>query len=70
MSQYNRHHNVQSNIRCSVCGDILDIFDIAGNYVIDKDMRYGSIFDGEHVRIRMCSNCMDKLIIQCCCNKG
>ena len=69
MSQYKRRYSVQSNVRCSVCGKTLDIFDIAGDYVIDKDMGYGSIFDGEHVHIRMCSNCMDRLIIQCLCDK-
>lgn len=50
---------------CNVCGRHLDFFDIQQELVIHKLLGYGSKFDGDVIRLRMCCDCFDDLVEAC-----
>lgn len=52
-------------IYCNMCGKPFDIFDRANDFSIDRFAGYGSVHDGEHLRLDLCCNCMDAIIGSC-----
>lgn len=54
---------------CNLCGKEFDVWDEQQDFVISKDIGYGSKFDGSHMRLDMCCDCFDILmdaVIQKC----
>ena len=47
---------------CSMCGKELNIFDIQENFVFSHHFGYGSKFDYKKIDIRLCCECMDKVL--------
>ena len=51
---------------CNKCGKEMDIFDKQEDFTICKDrLGYGTKFDGEKLKIRLCCDCMEELIDSC-----
>ena len=51
--------------KCNMCGVIFNIWDMNENNTIEKTLGYGSKYDGEKIKIRLCCNCLDSLIDSC-----
>ena len=50
---------------CNYCGKELDIFDEQEDFVIHKNIGYGSTHDGDIIRLQFCCDCLDKIIDAC-----
>lgn len=50
---------------CNVCGKRFDEWDENCNFSIDTTVGYGSIFDGDRIRIQFCTECFDALVNNC-----
>lgn len=50
---------------CNICGQRLDFFDEQQELTIHKRLEYGSRYDGDIVRLRMCCDCFDNLVDNC-----
>lgn len=50
---------------CNLCGRPLSGQDLAQHISIDKRLGYGSVHDLEHVRIKLCCQCLDTIIDAC-----
>lgn len=48
-------------MKCSVCGNTMDIFDIQEKFHFDRWIGYGSIHDTEHIKFDLCCDCFDRL---------
>lgn len=56
----------RNNGKCNMCGRDLDAFDVHQDFSLYKrELGYGTVHDGQSLRLRMCCNCMDKLIDSC-----
>lgn len=53
------------NLRCNLCGKELDFWDKQENYEIETTVGYGSKYDGEHIRVRFCCACFDRIVTVC-----
>ena len=49
---------------CNLCGKHLDFFD-EHQFYIYTEVGYGSVHDGEELKLDLCCECMDKLIESC-----
>ena len=56
---------MEKKIVCNKCGKTLDLFDIQEDFTIERDLGYGTIYDGSILRLHLCCDCMDKLISEC-----
>ena len=52
-------------IFCNHCGKKFDIWDEQEGLRIHKTIGYGSIYDGDELNLRICCECMDKIIGEC-----
>lgn len=50
---------------CNKCGKRMDYWDHLSNISICKDLSYGSKYDGCHLRLDLCNECLDELIDSC-----
>lgn len=53
------------NLICNHCGKELDFFDLQNDFSIHKRIGYGSVYDGDDVHMRLCSECFDELVEDC-----
>jgi len=58
-------HKSTNAVYCNMCGKKLDEFDLNQHFYLNKIVGYGSKYDGEEIRLRLCSDCMDDLIDSC-----
>lgn len=56
---------VKTEVYCNKCGKKLDMWDVDANYSLYRYLGYGSKYDGNELKIDLCSECMDKLIDSC-----
>ena len=59
-------HSPKDGCVCNHCGKELDFFDRQEDFSIHKQIGYGSAHDGDIVCMRLCCDCFDKLIDECC----
>ena len=52
-------------IVCNKCGNILDYWDTQEDFSIERSLGYGTKYDGDRLKIRLCCDCMEKLIDEC-----
>lgn len=52
-------------VYCNLCGRKMDEFDVNQHFFMQKIIGYGSKYDGDDLRVRLCSKCMDDLIDKC-----
>ena len=57
--------DLETSAFCSLCGKELDDWDIHNDVHIHKRLGYGSIHDGAMLDLRLCCDCLDKLIYMC-----
>lgn len=50
---------------CNRCGKELDFWDIQEDFTIHKHVGYGSIYDGEVVKLQFCGDCFDEIVAEC-----
>ena len=50
---------------CNYCGKEFDKADMTGGIRIAHFLGYGSIHDGNHLTLDLCSDCLDNLIDSC-----
>lgn len=50
---------------CNKCGKEMDIFDLQEKFSLQRNIQYGSKYDGAYLDIDLCCNCMDELIDGC-----
>ena len=50
---------------CNVCGRVLDECESRDDYSITRVIGYGSKYDGLSLDLRLCCDCLDKLIDSC-----
>ena len=55
----------QKVCRCNKCGREMQVFDLHNNFSIHKTIGYGSVHDGDELRIAFCCDCMDEIISSC-----
>lgn len=48
--------------KCSMCGNEFDIWDEQENFRFEHKVGYGSVHDGEYIKINLCCDCFDKVI--------
>lgn len=65
VSEFGQHSPKNGRV-CNHCGKELDFFDRQEDFSIHKQIGYGSIHDGDIVCMRLCCDCFDKLIDECC----
>jgi len=56
---------VADKVCCNMCGKELDVFDMDNDYSMAKKIGYGSVHDGDDIKLNLCSNCLDNLISMC-----
>ena len=56
---------MEASAFCSLCGKELDDWDINNDIHIHKRIGYGSIHDGSMLGLRLCCDCLDRLIYLC-----
>lgn len=52
----------ETNCVCNKCGKHMDDFDINMGFSFEKDMGYGSKYDGEKIKLNLCCECVDNII--------
>lgn len=50
---------------CNLCGKEFDIWDYEENFQIHTLLGYGTAYDGDELHLRLCCNCMNKIIENC-----
>lgn len=53
--------DVAKNTKCSACGKTFDIYDVQEEFTFDKYIGYGSKYDCEHIKFKLCCDCFDKI---------
>ena len=56
---------MEQGIVCNKCGKVFDMWDTQEDYTISTQIGYGSSYDGDHLNLHICCECMDKLISEC-----
>ncbi len=51
--------------QCSKCGKFLDLWDFQEDFSLSRFLGYGTKYDGERLEIKLCCECMEKLIDEC-----
>ena len=52
-------------IYCNKCGKKLDMWDIQEDFSMQRNLGYGSKYDGDNLDLDLCCDCMDELIDSC-----
>lgn len=47
---------------CTICGKDFDLFDTQLDFSFQKQVGYGSVHDGEYIRLNLCCDCFDRVI--------
>ena len=50
---------------CNICDEPISNAELQENLLIDRCLGYGSIYDEERHKIRLCHECFDDLIKNC-----
>ena len=50
---------------CNRCGRSLDFWDKQEDFSIIKKLGYGTKYDGQRLRYRVCCSCIEDLIFEC-----
>lgn len=50
---------------CNKCGKKLDMWDVQEDFSMERHLGYGSRYDGDHLDLDLCCECMDKIIEEC-----
>lgn len=50
---------------CNKCGKKMDMWDIQEDFSLQRNLGYGSRYDGDNLDLDLCCDCMDKLIEEC-----
>lgn len=50
---------------CNKCGKDLDLWDLQEKFSITHKLGYGTKYDGSNLNLRLCCDCMEKLIEEC-----
>lgn len=50
---------------CNMCGKVLDIWDQQEDFSIEKQLGYGTSYDGEELSLHLCCDCMEEIINSC-----
>ena len=53
---------------CNKCGKVLDVWDMQEDFSINTELGFGTKYDGQRLKLRLCCQCMDKLIAGCVVN--
>ena len=56
---------VKGKEHCNLCGKELDFWDGTNNISINKYLGYGSLHDGSIINMRLCCDCIDRLVDAC-----
>ena len=48
--------------RCTICDKPFDLMDEQLGIVVDKVVPYGSVHDGERMKLHLCCDCFDKVV--------
>lgn len=51
--------------QCNKCGKFLDLWDFQEDFSLRRFLGYGTKYDGERLEIKLCCECMEKLIDEC-----
>lgn len=52
----------EMKVYCNRCGKELDLYDFQQMFYVRTKLQYGSRHDGETIRYRLCSSCIDSII--------
>ena len=55
----------QKKIICNKCGRVIENKETFLGFTADLGIGYGSKYDGETIRIDLCTDCIDRLIETC-----
>ena len=47
--------------KCTMCGKKFELHDICADLHFEKQIGYGSIHDGETLKLNLCCECFDRL---------
>lgn len=50
---------------CNKCGKKMDMWDTQEDFSLQRNLGYGSRYDGDNLDLDLCCDCMDKLIEEC-----
>lgn len=50
---------------CNMCGKVLDIWDQKEDFSIERQLGYGTSYDGEELSLHLCCDCMEEIINSC-----
>ena len=50
---------------CNVCGKELDLWDKQEDSTIHKNLGYGTKYDGDTLKLKICCECMNHIIETC-----
>ncbi len=53
-----------SNV-CNLCGKELDFWDVQEDFTLHRHVGYGSGYDGEVIKLRLCCECFDHIVDEC-----
>ena len=47
---------------CTMCGKKFDVWDEQQNFVVDREIGYGSKYDYHHIQMNLCCDCFDRVV--------
>lgn len=50
---------------CNKCGKVLDVLDRNEHFSVRQHLGYGTKYDGSHLVLRLCCDCMEEIINSC-----
>lgn len=50
---------------CNRCGSKLDIWDTQENFSLWRSLGYGTKYDGDTLKLKLCCKCMEEIIDSC-----
>lgn len=50
---------------CNVCGKELDLWDKQEDFTIHKNLGYGTKYDGDILKLKICCECMNHIVETC-----
>jgi len=56
---------VNDGIKCNMCGKDFEVWDAQEDFSIHKQFGYGTIYDGDHLNLHLCCECIEKVIDMC-----
>lgn len=52
-------------LKCNLCGNSLDQWDVQNDFVLHRKIGFGSDYDTEELKLQLCNSCLDKLVADC-----